>query len=64
MSARKTERYCADPEALSAMKHDGLGWGHDLECGCFHDKARPKEPKRFGPLADCSKKEKLNNGIS
>jgi len=44
MSARITERYCADPEALSAMKHDGLGWGHDLECGCFHDKARPKEP--------------------
>ncbi|MEJ8560399.1 hypothetical protein QTO30_03535 [Yoonia sp. GPGPB17] len=32
-----TFRYCADPEALMAMKHDGLGWGHDLDCGCFHD---------------------------
>ena len=50
MSARITERYCADSEALSAMKHDGLGWGHDLECGCFHDKARPKEPNGLARL--------------
>ena len=39
MSRRQTARYCADPEALSAMRRDGLGWGHDLDCGCFHDVA-------------------------
>lgn len=50
MSARITERYCADPEALSAMKRDGLGWGHDLECGCYHDEARPKEPNGLARL--------------
>lgn len=36
MNTRSTKRYCADPEALAAMKHDGMGWGHDLDCGCFH----------------------------
>ena len=32
---RPTGRYCADPDALQALKRDGLGWGYDLECGCF-----------------------------
>ena len=40
MPPRITTRYCADPEALAAMKRDGLGWGHDLQCGCFYD-AKP-----------------------
>lgn len=44
----QTTRYCAAPEALAAMKRDGLGWGHDLECGCFRDVARHAQP---GPLA-------------
>lgn len=44
MSKHSTTRYCADPAALTAMKHDGLGWGHDLECGCFRDTARPAKP--------------------
>ncbi|MEL6685568.1 MAG: hypothetical protein AAFN63_14705 [Pseudomonadota bacterium] len=48
MPKHSSARYCADPEALMAMKRDGLGWGHDLECGCFHDTARPTKP---GPLA-------------
>ena len=30
-----TRRYCADPAAIALMKRDGIGWGHDLECGCF-----------------------------
>ncbi|WP_342070789.1 hypothetical protein [Yoonia algicola] len=40
MPKHATARYCADPQALAAMKRDGLGWGHDLDCGCFHDAAR------------------------
>ena len=44
MSHRPTARYCADPEALTALKRDGLGWGHDLDCGCFHDVARSNKP--------------------
>ncbi len=36
-----TTRYCADPQALATMKRDGFGWGHDLDCGCFHDRALP-----------------------
>ncbi len=48
MPPRTTKRYCADPAALAAMKRDGLGWGHDLECGCFRDTAPPSSP---GPLA-------------
>lgn len=48
MPNHRTARYCADPEALAAMKRDGLGWGHDLECGCFHDVALRAAP---GPVA-------------
>lgn len=48
MPNHRTARYCADPEALSAMKRDGLGWGHDLECGCFLAVARSTAP---GPFA-------------
>ena len=44
MRQRPTTRYCADPQALAAMKRDGLGWGHDLECGCFEDAALPARP--------------------
>jgi len=42
MPNHSTQRYCADPEALAALKRDGLGWGHDLECGCFYDNPRRK----------------------
>ena len=48
MSYRHTSRYCADPDAISAMKRDGLGWGHDLECGCFRTERRLETP---GPVA-------------
>ncbi len=48
MSKHSTTRYCADPDALLAMKRDGMGWGHDLDCGCFHDVARGRKP---GPIA-------------
>jgi hypothetical protein len=35
---RKTGRYCLDDRALSLLRRDGIGWGHDLDCGCFqHD---------------------------
>jgi hypothetical protein len=44
MPSIRSKRYCADPQALAAMKHDGLGWGHDLECGCFHDVGRNTKP--------------------
>ncbi len=44
MSKHNATRYCADPDALMTMKRDGLGWGHDLECGCFRETARPAKP--------------------
>ncbi len=39
MTRSATVRYCANPEALAALKRDGLGWGHDLDCGCFRTQA-------------------------
>ena len=51
MSKYTTARYCADPEALSAMKRDGLGWGHDLQCGCFRDFARSTKPSPLARIA-------------
>ena len=50
MSKYATARYCADPQALAAMKRDGLGWGHDLQCGCFHDVARSTKPGRIARI--------------
>jgi hypothetical protein len=47
MTKSPTARYCADPQAISAMARDGLGWGHDLECGTFHTTAHPPKPGRF-----------------
>lgn len=33
MTTKSSRRYCADPQAIAAMKRDGIGWGHDLACG-------------------------------
>jgi len=44
MPMRHANRYCADSEALMAMKRDGLGWGHDLDCGCFYEASRNTKP--------------------
>lgn len=33
---RKTTRaYCLGPNEIAALRRDGLGWGHDLDCGCL-----------------------------
>lgn len=47
MPPRMTQRYWANAEALGAMRRDGLGWGHDLECGTFHDVAGTATPSGF-----------------
>ncbi|SEW14057.1 hypothetical protein SAMN04488515_1245 [Cognatiyoonia koreensis] len=28
-------RYCASPSVMNTLRRDGIGCGHDLECGCF-----------------------------
>jgi len=48
MPQYNTARYCADPVALETMTRDGLGWGHDLDCGCLQ--GFPETP-RLGRLA-------------
>lgn len=35
MTRKTTRAYCLGQDAISALKRDGLGWGHDLDCGCF-----------------------------
>ena len=47
MPSRTTTRYCIDPDALATMKRDGLGWGHDLECGTYYDVTLAKKPRGF-----------------
>lgn len=29
-------RYCAPPDVIRMLQKDGIGWGHDLQCGSFH----------------------------
>lgn len=35
------KRYCASTRHLATLARDGLGWGHDLDCGCFHVESAP-----------------------
>ena len=44
MTRQHTSRYCADPDALNALRRDDMGWGHDVDCGCFRDAAGPSGP--------------------
>lgn len=44
MPSQNATRYCADPDALATIRRDGLGWGHDLDCGCFHSAPEPDRP--------------------
>lgn len=42
MRHKPTQKFCADQQAIAALKRDGLGWGHDLECGCFEAPVTPR----------------------
>ena len=48
MSRKTATRHCVSPEALSILRRDGIGWGHDLDCGCFHVAREGRKP---GPFA-------------
>lgn len=41
MPHTKATRYCAPPDVIKLLEQDGLGWGHDLECGAFTPQAKP-----------------------
>ena len=36
-----TQKYCAKPHELAMLARDGIGWGHDLQCGSFHATGAP-----------------------
>ena len=54
MTRQPTARYCADHDALNAMRRDGIGWGHDLDCGCFQDTDRISRPSALTRVAAAS----------
>lgn len=56
MLTQHSKRYCADPEALAAMKRDGMGWGHDLDCGCFHDTRPSTKPSGLARIFNAFKR--------
>ena len=58
MTRHSVQRYCADAEAISAMKRDGMGWGHDLDCGCFHDISRPEKTGGLARVIHAFKRRK------
>lgn len=45
----KPEKLCLDPGAIRHIQADGLGWGHDLDCGCFRIDTAPR-PGLFARL--------------
>lgn len=36
MTKQSTTRVCLDPQVIALLARDGIGWGHDMDCGCFH----------------------------
>ena len=42
MRIPKIIRYCAPADVMKLLQEDGLGWGHDLDCGTFHAPHSPK----------------------
>lgn len=42
-------RICLKPADIAALRRDGLGWGHDLECGSVH--IQGDVPRRTGLFA-------------
>ncbi|WP_217810145.1 hypothetical protein [Salibaculum griseiflavum] len=39
-----TTRHCLDAATIRHLQRDGIGWGHDLDCGCFDSVARRAPP--------------------
>ena len=35
MKDRYSDRICVGRDAIRHLEREGLGWGHDLDCGCF-----------------------------
>ena len=31
----RSARYCVDGTGIAHLARDVMGWGHDLDCGCF-----------------------------
>lgn len=56
MAIQQTQRYCADTQTLAAMKRDGIGWGHDVDCGCFHDVTRGAKPGTISRIINALRK--------
>ena len=46
MQKTSPKRYCADPSALALMQRDGIGWGHDLDCGALFLPSPAARPMR------------------
>lgn len=46
--SRRSLTYCAPAHVLKTLHRDGLGWGHDLECGRITVDAPQKRWRRFG----------------
>lgn len=45
MSRPTTTRFCVDRNHIALLQADGLGWGHDLDCGCF--RVEGERPRRL-----------------
>jgi hypothetical protein len=44
-------RYCAPPDVIALLARDGLGWGHDVECGTLYLPDAPHRPGLIARLA-------------
>ena len=43
MKQHPVTRYCAPPNVVRLLERDGLGWGHDLDCGALFVPTVPAE---------------------
>ena len=47
MKRSTTRRYCVDRRHIKALQNEGIGWGYDLNSGCFQMEALPNRATVF-----------------
>lgn len=54
----RAQRHCLDPRDIQHLAREGIGWGHDLDCGCF----RAEGPARTSWLSRLTERIGLGGG--
>lgn len=55
MKRSSTKKYCVDRRHIRALERDGIGWGYDLDSGCFLMEAQHPQRSTFQKIKEIFK---------